>query len=101
MKQKVGSYRVTKRKTIFHNLHVRLELGTQTAQFILKSINPLTALVDISQNFPKFAHLLKDVKVDEELASGFAYNRARVSGRRNGLWINGMELDAERIDVFT
>ncbi|KNC97316.1 uncharacterized protein SPPG_07245 [Spizellomyces punctatus DAOM BR117] len=76
-------------------------LGLKTTQFILNCTNPLRALVDVSQNFPKFAHLLKGVQVEAAIASELSYNRAYLAARRHGLWINGIELDPERIDIFS
>ncbi|TPX66082.1 hypothetical protein SpCBS45565_g04732 [Spizellomyces sp. 'palustris'] len=80
---------------------VLLGLGLKTAQFILNCTNPLRALVDVSQNFPKFAHLLKGVQVEAAIESDLLYNRAYLAARRHGLWVNGIELDPDRIDIFS
>ncbi|KAI9101192.1 UDP-glucose:glycoprotein glucosyltransferase-domain-containing protein [Phlyctochytrium arcticum] len=76
-------------------------LGLHTAQYILGASDPMKTLVDITQNFPKFAHLLKDQSISSDLEDELAYNRLRMSGRRNGFWVNGQELDAAKVDIFS
>ncbi|KAI8823410.1 UDP-glucose:glycoprotein glucosyltransferase-domain-containing protein [Fimicolochytrium jonesii] len=76
-------------------------LGFQTTQFILGSSNPLKSLVDISQNFPKFAHLLKDTKLDDAVVAELRQNMPKLAGIKNRMWINGLEKDLVHVDIFS
>ncbi|KAI8914924.1 UDP-glucose:glycoprotein glucosyltransferase-domain-containing protein [Powellomyces hirtus] len=78
-----------------------IDLGLKTAQLILKSTHPINSLVDVIQNFPKFAHLLKDVKLDKEITASIEANQMKMPGQRNRLWINGMEHDMLKLDIFS
>ncbi|KAJ3023155.1 hypothetical protein HKX48_004096 [Thoreauomyces humboldtii] len=62
--------------------------------------NPLLSLRDISQNFPKFAHILKDISLDAELADKVAANQRKMPGMRNRIWINGFEQELTKLDIF-
>ncbi|KAJ3175024.1 hypothetical protein HDU87_006558 [Geranomyces variabilis] len=76
-------------------------IGMKTAQLVLKSANPMNSLVDITQNFPKFAHLLKDVVTEGDIAVAIEANQRKMPGMRNRLWINGLEQELANYDIFS
>ncbi|KAJ3159797.1 hypothetical protein HDU86_001449 [Geranomyces michiganensis] len=76
-------------------------IGLKTAQLILKAASPIDSLVDITQNFPKFAHLLKDVVTDGDIAIAIEANQRKMPGMRNRLWINGLEQELANYDIFS
>ncbi|KAJ3174341.1 hypothetical protein HDU88_000309 [Geranomyces variabilis] len=75
-------------------------IGLKTAQLVLKSASPMDSLVDITQNFPKFAHLLKDVVTEGDIAVAIESNQRKMPGMRNRLWINGLEQELANYDIF-
>ncbi|GKU02696.1 udp-glucose:glycoprotein glucosyltransferase [Fusarium langsethiae] len=77
-------------------------LGLKTASFILKSDNPLNALVKSTQDFPKFSASI----ASHEVAQGFAEEQeqnvaAGVPSGINFLWMNGVQLIERQIEPFT
>lgn len=77
-------------------------LGLKTASFILKSDNPLDALVKSTQDFPKFSASL----ASHEVTQGFSEEQeknvaAGVPSGINFLWMNGVQLIERQIEPFT
>jgi UDP-glucose:glycoprotein glucosyltransferase len=77
-------------------------LGLKTASFILKSENPLDALVKSTQDFPKFSASI----ASHEVTQGFAEEQERnvaagVPSGINFLWMNGVQLIERQIEPFT
>lgn len=77
-------------------------LGLKTASFILKSDNPMDALLKSTQDFPKFSASI----ASHEVTPGFAQEQeknvaAGVPSGINFLWMNGVQLIERQIEPFT
>ncbi|KAF4337622.1 KRE5-killer toxin-resistance [Fusarium beomiforme] len=77
-------------------------LGLKTASFILKSENPLDALVKSTQDFPKFSASI----ATHEIAKNFAEEQeknvaAGIPSGINFLWMNGVQLIERQVEPFT
>ncbi|KAF9447216.1 glycosyltransferase family 24 protein [Macrolepiota fuliginosa MF-IS2] len=78
-----------------------LTLGHQAIQLIAESSDPLTALTQLSQNFPKYAtSLSRRVVVNGSIADELFANAQRVQGGTNLFWLNGMHVDPKDVNVF-
>ncbi|KAF4456729.1 hypothetical protein F53441_1165 [Fusarium austroafricanum] len=76
-------------------------LGLKTASFILKSENPLDALVKSTQDFPKFSASI----AAHEVTKGFSDEQqknveAGIPSGINFLWMNGVQLIERQIEPF-
>ncbi|KAG8666915.1 hypothetical protein FPOAC1_011737 [Fusarium poae] len=77
-------------------------LGLKTASFILKSDNPLDALVKSTQDFPKFSASIASHEVTQGFAEEQEKNTAAgVPSGINFLWMNGVQLIERQIEPFT
>jgi UDP-glucose:glycoprotein glucosyltransferase len=77
-------------------------LGLKTASFILKSDNPLDALVKSTQDFPKFSASIATHEVAKEFAEEQEKNvAAGIPSGINFLWMNGVQLIERQIEPFT
>ncbi|KAJ2763366.1 killer toxin resistant protein, partial [Coemansia sp. BCRC 34490] len=75
-----------------------VDLGIQAAQMVLSSADKLETLKQLSQNLPRYAHLLSSI----ELNSTFAEN-IRSTGQmssKNMFRINGLGIEESRLDPF-
>ncbi|KAJ3281857.1 UDP-glucose:glycoprotein glucosyltransferase 2 [Borealophlyctis nickersoniae] len=71
----------------------------RTVQYILDSSDPLAAFARVTQDFPKYAHILANIPVNNSVDDEIQKNQQTIA--RAGLWLNGMELDQSRVDVFS
>ncbi|KIJ36946.1 hypothetical protein M422DRAFT_260570, partial [Sphaerobolus stellatus SS14] len=76
-------------------------ISIQATQLILQSPEPLKALTDLSQNFPKYAtSLARRVTVDEELHKELQGNHHKVQDGFTAVWLNGLVLQNTDVSVF-
>ncbi|KAF5027168.1 hypothetical protein F66182_741 [Fusarium sp. NRRL 66182] len=77
-------------------------LGLKTASFILKSENPLDALVKSTQDFPKFSASIAMHEITKNFAEEQQKNvAAGIPSGINFLWMNGVQLIERQIEPFT
>lgn len=77
------------------------ELGAQAVQIIASSDAPLTALIHLSQNFPKYAtSLARRVVVNSSIAEELHRNSFAVQRGLNAFWLNGLQVDARDVNPF-
>lgn len=76
-------------------------LGLKTASFILKSDNPLEALLKATQDFPKFSASIAAHELSEDFVAEQKANAAEgVPSGINFLWMNGVQLIERQIEPF-
>ncbi|KAM0429912.1 hypothetical protein ACHAQK_010885 [Fusarium lateritium] len=76
-------------------------LGLKTASFILKSENPLDALVKSTQDFPKFSGSIASYEVTKAFANEQEKNvAAGIPSGINFIWMNGVQLIERQIEPF-
>lgn len=78
------------------------DLALKAADYILASKDPLRSLVHLSQNFPRLAHNLVDRPFPQALfdeVAGAQMTTKVVQGF-SGLWINGLDVGADDINMF-
>jgi UDP-glucose:glycoprotein glucosyltransferase len=76
-------------------------LGLKTASFILKSENPLEALLKTTQDFPKFSASIAAHELSEDFVAEKQANAAAgVPSGINFLWMNGVQLIERQIEPF-
>ncbi|KAL0959808.1 hypothetical protein HGRIS_011489 [Hohenbuehelia grisea] len=69
-------------------------IGLQATQLIANSTEPLATLVQLSQNFPKYASALaRRVVVNSSVETAVQNNAQKVQGGINVVWMNGLILD--------
>jgi len=67
----------------------------------MQSPEPLKALMEISQNFPKYAtSLARRITVDEELETELKGNWQKLQDGFSAVWLNGMVLQNSDVTVF-
>ncbi|OJK03201.1 hypothetical protein ASPACDRAFT_23432 [Aspergillus aculeatus ATCC 16872] len=77
-------------------------LGPGTVGYVLDSQSPLDALVELSQDFPKYSAKIAAHNVTKELLQDIQSSRLRMLPPGfNALWINGVQIDARQVDAFT
>ena len=74
------------------------DLGIKATQYILQSKDPISALVRLAQDFPKHAHTIAQLNVNETIRLDIT----RMQGNEgvNALWINGMAIDPKDVQPF-
>ncbi|KAF7550089.1 hypothetical protein G7Z17_g5943 [Cylindrodendrum hubeiense] len=76
-------------------------LGLKAASFILKSENPLEALVKATQDFPKFSASIATHEISEDFVTEQQTNiAAGIPGGIGYLWMNGVRLIERQIEPF-
>ena len=76
-------------------------LGLKAASFILKSENPLDALVKSTQDFPKFSASIASHEVTQDFVEEQEKNvAAGVPSGINFLWMNGVQLIERQVEPF-
>ncbi|KAI8146122.1 UDP-glucose:glycoprotein glucosyltransferase-domain-containing protein [Fennellomyces sp. T-0311] len=75
------------------------DLGLKATQFITKSENPLSTLVQLSQDFPKHGRRISDMSLNKELAEEVLENH-RTAPSQNAMWLNGAVVDGDEVDPF-
>ncbi|KAJ2550633.1 killer toxin resistant protein, partial [Coemansia sp. RSA 1933] len=73
-------------------------LGIQAAQMILSSSDKIETLKQISQNLPRYAHLLSGVELNDTFAKSIR-SMSQIANR-NMFLINGLEIEDSNIDPF-
>ncbi|KAJ3344081.1 hypothetical protein HDU93_003244 [Gonapodya sp. JEL0774] len=80
------------------------DLGLKATQFILQHPTPLAALEQLTGNFPKLAHIIAKLPVNETLRQEITVHPApqgrQPAGAWNALEMNGVELDPVSIDPY-
>ncbi|KAJ1342833.1 hypothetical protein BSLG_002652 [Batrachochytrium salamandrivorans] len=74
-------------------------ISFKTASYIAQSASPLDTLVLVTQNFPKYAHILSTFPVDKNIRDTAALIR-QPSAASNQLYLNGHSVELTRIDAF-
>ncbi|KAI8067868.1 UDP-glucose:glycoprotein glucosyltransferase-domain-containing protein [Gongronella butleri] len=76
-------------------------LSMKAAQFILNAKEPLTALAQLAQDFPKHAHKISNVQVSDDVAMEIAQNQRQfIKAGTNVMWLNGMPLEDSETNPF-
>jgi UDP-glucose:glycoprotein glucosyltransferase len=87
---------------IFIFLFLRIVLGLKATQFIMTSKDPLSTLSQLSQDFPKYAHKISTVNLNDDLTNEIISNQRRfVKAGANAMWINGRKLEDDEINPFS
>lgn len=77
------------------------ELGAQAAQIIASSSDPLNALINLSQNFPKYAtSLARRVVVNSSISEELHSNSLKAQRGVNMFWVNGLQVEAKDVNPF-
>ena len=78
-------------------------LGIKSAAFILKSEDKLQTLLQLNQDFPKYAHKIGPAEVDNEVVESVRANwdEGYFLPGLNSLWINGLQLDENQINAYS
>ncbi|KAF4586958.1 hypothetical protein EYR40_010976 [Pleurotus pulmonarius] len=78
-----------------------IELGFQATQLIATSDDPLGALTQLSQNFPKYApSLSRRVVVNDSVRQEIGTNQVQVQGGVNMMWLNGATVQDKDVTPF-
>ena len=78
-----------------------LALGIQATTVVMNSSDPLKALKQLSQNFPKYMlPLARRVNVTDELENEVMLNAGLVQVGVNVMWLNGQVLQDTEINPF-
>ncbi|GJE88514.1 Thioredoxin-like domain-containing protein [Phanerochaete sordida] len=78
------------------------ELGLQAAQLIADSSDPLAALKQLSQDFPKYATTIaRRVTVSDALEAELLFKNARVAAGGSAAWLNGAPLTEGNMNPFS
>ena len=90
------SYKLLKPPTGSHQFAA---LSVKATQLIANSSNPLQALIELSQNFPKYASELSHrVILNESLVQEIQDNSAKAQGGVNMMWLNGITIEEKDIN---
>lgn len=77
-------------------------IGIQAAQLLSDSRSPLTALEQLSQNFPKYASsVARRVSPKEELKDEILTNARIAQPGINAIWLNGLQLQDTNINPLS
>ncbi|CAG8627822.1 448_t:CDS:10, partial [Ambispora leptoticha] len=81
------------------------DLGIKATQFILSSQNPISTLVTLAQDFPKYSHSIVTkitLSNNKSLASEIHQNQQiHVAAGANAFWLNGMPFPIDSVDPFS
>lgn len=76
------------------------DIALKTSQFIFDSEDSLAAFAHITSYFPKYAHLLSRVSLNESYIDAAQLNQANFPPDKNTMWLNGLEIDVNPFNVF-
>ncbi|KAG0448863.1 hypothetical protein HPP92_027626 [Vanilla planifolia] len=76
------------------------DLGHQTAQRIVHSLDPLQSMVEINQNFPSIVSSLSRMKLNESVKEEIIANQRMVPPGKSLMALNGALINIEEVDVF-
>lgn len=94
------------RATLFYSVlalitHFEPDLGSKAIQLIANSSTPLTTLIHLSQNFPRYASLLgRRVVVNSSVESEIHMNSIRAEPGAHVFWLNGAAIPDKDINPF-
>ena len=78
-----------------------LGLGLKASSYIMASENPFSALIKVSQDFPKHSSSISKMNISTELVSEHHSNREIfLPAGYNAVWMNGMQIEARQMDAF-
>ncbi|GJF00041.1 glycosyltransferase family 24 protein [Phanerochaete sordida] len=78
------------------------DVGLQAAQLIADSSDPLAALKQLSQDFPKYATTIaRRVTVSDAVEAEFLFKNARVAAGGSAAWLNGAPLTEGDMNPFS
>lgn len=83
--------------------HVRtIELGLKAAQFVQNAKDPMSALVQLSQDFPRYAKSVSRLTLQKPLVEEVIHNqRLLTESGLNAFWLNGRPIEPEDLDPFS
>lgn len=76
------------------------DLGIQAAQRVALSSDPISALVDVSQNFPSLADSLSRMPIDKTFAKEVRRNHRKMQPGGLVMSLNGEQLELDTVDVY-
>ncbi|RIB10779.1 Glycosyltransferase Family 24 protein [Gigaspora rosea] len=78
------------------------DLGLKAAQFVLEAQNPLLALSQLSQDFPKYSGPISQITLNSTWEAEIQLNQQYITDlEKNSIWINGLNLDSHTVDPFS
>ncbi|KAI8609608.1 UDP-glucose:glycoprotein glucosyltransferase-domain-containing protein, partial [Chytriomyces sp. MP71] len=78
------------------------DLAIKMAQVVLSSASPVDALLQLTQDFPKYSHLIAKTKLSSAIRVNLRSNQMSLaSGGKNYFFLNGINLKAEQLNVFS
>ncbi|CDH57110.1 udp-glucose:glycoprotein glucosyltransferase [Lichtheimia corymbifera JMRC:FSU:9682] len=78
------------------------ELGLKATQFVQNAKDPMSTLVQLSQDFPRYAKSVSGLTLQKPLVEEVIHNQGllRESGL-NAFWLNGRPIEPEDLDPFS
>jgi UDP-glucose:glycoprotein glucosyltransferase len=76
------------------------EISGRAITFASESENKWDSLVQLTQNFPKYAHLLLEKSVNSDISRESLEMMQLATGEEQYLFMNGLNIDLEDINVF-
>jgi len=77
-----------------------IDLGTKSTQFVTGSKNPLQALTRLSQDFPKYSHLIAQLALNGSMIEELTNVHSIVQPGTNAIWLNGMPISEDSFEPF-
>ncbi|CAG8465507.1 9724_t:CDS:10 [Cetraspora pellucida] len=78
------------------------DLGLKAAQFVLEAQNPLLALSQLSQDFPKYSGPISQITLNSTWEAEVQLNQQYIMDiDKNSIWINGLILDPNSVNPFS
>ncbi|KAK3055105.1 hypothetical protein LTS18_011844, partial [Coniosporium uncinatum] len=79
-----------------------LRLGLRASSFVMDSGKPFDTLLEMVQDFPKHAYSVSKHNVSDGFVAEHQANReVFLPAGYNVLWINGLQVDARKMDAFS
>lgn len=79
-----------------------VNLGLNTASFIAASADPLSTLLQVTSDFPRYSSLLASTNVSKDFLVEHRGNRERfLPSGYNVFWINGVQIDPRQINAYS
>ena len=78
------------------------DLGLNTASYILTGDDPMSALLEVSANFPKYASVVAGRNMSKEFLLEHRQNREKLlPGGYNVMWMNGLQIQNRDINAYS
>jgi UDP-glucose:glycoprotein glucosyltransferase len=78
------------------------ELLELASSYVMSSKSPLNELQKLTQDFPKFSHVIGSQSVSKDFMVEHKNNReVLVPPGYNVIWINGVQIESRQVDPFT